>query len=378
MRKRLDGLSALKALACMGVFISHVSHELFDGAGALAVSIFLIVLGFTMFYNYYGEGRIVNTSLMGGIAFAHKKISKLYLLFFLTTCVMAVFLFMGDEKVSIPYSVFLLLVNAVFLQEWMPIKIGSINGVAWFLCTIVLAYSLFPLILQFMERDYSKRKAVVSLIGLLILQFVIGLAGKYIPSPEYISSGWWRADFTNWFVYRFPAARLIDFLVGCNLGYLYLNRDTNKTYKPQTYTIYEILAGGGVILSIIVYHLVSYNVERLNMSVRPDKWWIYTILFTVLSSITVYLFALNKGQISKIMCNDVMLYLSRISPYMFLIHYVVIQYLSGILKIILSNQSTYEQIIPWVSLVIGLPLSVLCSHIWMKWTDCMRKRKRSD
>ena len=114
------------------------------------------------------------------------------------------------------------------------------------------------------------------------------------------------------------------------------------------------------------------------MSARPDKWWIYTILFTVLSSITVYLFALNKGQISKIMCNDVMLYLSRISPYMFLIHYVVIQYLSGILKIILSNQSTYEQIIPWVSLVIGLPLSVLCSHIWMKWTDCMRKRKRSD
>lgn len=63
--------------------------------------------------------------------------------------------------------------------------------------------------------------------------------------PGYISNGWWRRDFTVWIVFNFPPARIIDFLIGCDLGYLFLCRKENKvTSRSRQFTIAEFIVGG--------------------------------------------------------------------------------------------------------------------------------------
>ena len=94
------------------------------------------------------------------------------------------------------------------------------------------------------DQLYEK-KAMICLAVLYGTQALMGVIGSKIPSPGYISYGWWRQDFTVWIVFNFPPVRIIDFLIGCDLGYLFLCRKENKvTSRSRQFTIAEFIVGG--------------------------------------------------------------------------------------------------------------------------------------
>ena len=244
--EKLDGLSALRALACLGIFASHAWDDVFRGFGAMGVSLFIIMSGFTMVYGYYGKNRIKAPSIVENMTFAFYKISRLYPLYILTSCMMAVTLFIGEEKISIPHATVLFVADILLLQEWLPLNLSSINDVSWYLCVVLFSYFIFPWVLCSMEQKYSKTKAKISLLVLLVLQIVFGIIGWRIQSPLHTPGGWWTQDFTRWFVYKFPLTRVIDFMMGCNLGYLFIHQNKDENYcKTWPYTACEILCGGG-------------------------------------------------------------------------------------------------------------------------------------
>lgn len=245
MRERLDGITALKGLACMGIFASHASKA-FTSFGAMGVSLFLIMSGFGMIYGYYGRHRIQRCSVGGNVRFAYRKISKVYPLFVATTVVMLPSLFLGNVKVTVPHAAAILGMNALLIESWLPLDPFAVNSVAWYLCVCALTYFLFPWILRFMERKQTLRGAKISICLLMLFQLGIGLIGRQLQALPVLSGGWFGTATTRWFVYNFPLTRAVDFLIGCNLGYLYVKQDKDeKKARRKWRKTAPILAGGG-------------------------------------------------------------------------------------------------------------------------------------
>lgn len=50
--KKLDSLQAVRALAFLGIFLSHTGIKYFGTTGTWGVSVFFVLSGFLMVYNY--------------------------------------------------------------------------------------------------------------------------------------------------------------------------------------------------------------------------------------------------------------------------------------------------------------------------------------
>jgi peptidoglycan/LPS O-acetylase OafA/YrhL len=125
----------------------------------------------------------------------------------------------------------------------------------------------------------------------------------------------------------------------------------------MTATIMEIIA----IMFLIMAECLRQN--RFGISVFES--FRYSILFTPAAMALIYIFAENKGAISKIVTCKPIVYLGNISGYAFLIHQIVIRYLS-----ILYTKLNGEELNKWIMLFVSLFITILCSEIYMKFERC--------
>ena len=153
--KKINTLEVLRCFAFLGVFLCHTNLKIFNCLGGWGVSIFFILNGFLMVYSYYGKNRIEYASVKNNIIFAYRKINRIYLLHIFTMIPFFIRLLVGEKTVDFSVAFIRLVMNVLLINEYIPSH--SINGVAWFLCTLVLSYFLFPWILRHMEQKYSKR-----------------------------------------------------------------------------------------------------------------------------------------------------------------------------------------------------------------------------
>lgn len=354
VRQTIYPIQALRALAFLGVFASHSGVKCFGGAGAWGVSVFFVLSGFIMTYSYYGKRRIKSVSFRNNELFARDKIRRLYMLHILTTLAMTVFMIVGDSVESTKG-----ILNILLIQEWIPMQQRSINGVSWYLCVTVFLYFLFPWVLEYMEKDYSENKAKKFIAVLCLLQILVGWeAYLLVTLTDY------EIDI-EWFVYKFPPVRALDFVIGCNIGYLFLKRNF-KRIKQAQYTIWELVPCLLIILGNLCYIMKS--------SSSTGRWWTFSIVFTISSCMTVYLFAENKGYITKLLTNRLTLYLGDLSPYAFLIHFVVFRYIEVICRVLYGKEFVLCNK-GWIKLTIGFVLTIFLSWfiahgknmLWLHW-----------
>ena len=73
-------LQGLRALAFIGIFLSHSDVKALSssGLGAWGVSVFLILSGFLMMVNYYHTDRFSICSVKDNLRFSLKKIMAIY------------------------------------------------------------------------------------------------------------------------------------------------------------------------------------------------------------------------------------------------------------------------------------------------------------
>lgn len=169
--KKLESLQAVRALAFLGILTSHCGvSEL----GAWGVSVFFILSGFVMVYNYLPGSDRITLSWKANWSFSIKKIAKLYPLHLLMMCIMVLLelVIWGEEIVARlkPLAIGIV-TNVLLVQTWIPqgTVYFSLNGVAWYLSCCVFLYFMFPYLLKGISK-YScwqdARKILYILLGI--------------------------------------------------------------------------------------------------------------------------------------------------------------------------------------------------------------------
>lgn len=306
---KLYSLQPLRAIAFFAIFLWHCGVNL-GNIGALGVSIFFILSGFLMVYNYLpkSECEIVNhISVLYNLRFSIKRILKLYPIHIFMLMISAIISVHGLLKTYTDLTIWAkwfisLIVDIFLLQSWVPLQsvYYSFNGVAWFLSVCVFLYFIFPFVLRSIHTYKTIYSAVWSIILVISMQFAIGM----------ISSIYFSSDFCYYITYICPIYRAGDFIIGCNLGYIFLVC-SNFQMRSISWTFYEIL----ILLLVTI---------GLFLSIQLSDFYLSAIILTFGSSGLVYCFAANQGYLSNLFQNKFLTFIGDISGEGFLVHQILI------------------------------------------------------
>ena len=175
-RPQLSAISALRGFAFCLVYLAHAGNSYTD-FGPWGVSLFLVMSGFLMIYNYSGTEKITKVGIKDNFLFAWSKIRGLYFLHIISTLAM---LFLKCKNASITDWPTKFISNIFLIQEWFPSTSISINPASWYLSVAVFLYFIFPWILQILERNKpSARNGIYMLMVVLLVQISFCIVGGY-------------------------------------------------------------------------------------------------------------------------------------------------------------------------------------------------------
>lgn len=300
-KKRLDSLDALRALACLGILSFHTYLTML---GYVCVSLFFVLSGFLMVYTYYDRLDLSALTAAGCLKFSIRKIKKLYPLHILTMLIplseQIYGLLSGLAQPTLsffaPFAA-----NILLIQAWIPVEryYFSLNIVSWYLSVCLFLYAVFPLILKGLRRFKRAEHGLIAAASVYLV--ALGVAWC-IYSPG--GGG-------QWFLYVCPLFRLVDFFIGCCIGFYFLKAG-EKERSPAAATLYELLAIALVVLS-----------EVIGLQGRLPRFLRYTPAFIPMAVMLTFAFAYAKGLPVKLLTNKVTLYIASVSAYVFLIHAVI-------------------------------------------------------
>lgn len=308
MNKRMDTLQALRFLACLCIFAHHCYIIEFVYWG---VSVFFVLSGFLMAYNYYGRPAM-SLSPLASLRFSIGKIGKLYPLHILALLpVLALNIYFresnGTDWANIVTSV---VYNLLLIQAWSQDYAVSLNGVAWYLSVCLFLYFMFPYVLSCIRSYRSRKTAFVAVIALYCAEFALAFAAAPISRQLYGDTQA-AAQFTSWFGYIFPIFRFFDFAIGCNLGYIFLTRSEGESEGRGACALLNL---GCVALFIAAIYIYSSDLFLARKEFSSG------VIVLPFSAAMVYLFAVGKGIIPRLFTNRATVFLGNLSAYFFLIH----------------------------------------------------------
>lgn len=356
-RKNIDTLQMIRCFAILGICLSHTDFLLFKSLGAWGTSLFFILSGFVMTYNFFESNKINSVSIKDNAHFAIKKIKPLYPLYIITTLLMFCRLIIGEEAISIHIALIRLVLNIFLMQTWLPFSDAALNGPAWFLSAIVISYFLFPYINTYMEKKYTKRKALCMIIVSIALQYVICLIGSKLPSITNFELLATPELLQEWIVYNAPISRFFDFFIGSNLSYIFINKRHDLSI-----TIYSILE----LLSIILVFVSNLVSSKLDDSVFLGEKRVIVFTFGVI--VLLYAFAVGKGKISNVLTNKVTVYVGNISSCIFLIHMPIFTYIYVFIYRIpfINGKTILDKYYSWIEVTIGFIIVIILSEVYIR------------
>lgn len=363
---QIKTFQGLRALAFGGIFLSHMKIGYFVGTGAWGVSIFLMLSGFLMFKNYYLQKRIKRISIKDNFLFSLRKVKRLYplhIIMMITAIPLMIYNYTSasEDHLLLRYTVNVI-ANVCLIQSWFPKEkiYYSLNGVAWYLSVCVFLYFLFPYVLRAIEHKYTRKKAITNIIVIIILQLVIGAISSFLPLPWAI-----RWDFPTWATYILPLSRFGDFIIGCNLGYLYISGNKKIATKKILLIMLALFAIALSIWNCALFYFVS---QKTN--VPAIKWWTNTSLFVVSSMLMIYVATYSDNLFSRILSSKIFIFIGNISAYLFLIHQMVFKYFEFLFKSIAKK----EYVATWYYTLIIFTISVILAIITDKTISLSNKK----
>lgn len=273
------------------VIYPHFSHFLYK-EGFVGVSFFFVLSGFIIAYNYQ---RKIKCKEVSRREFWVARFARIYPLH-LATLILS--LLTGGYLLATNWDTVLIFVSQLFLVHPFVPQMDyffSFNSPSWSLGCEQLFYFLFPFLALWLGNTHR-------LIGLLALTSFIVIGGMYFTPEEQIRAYW----------YVNPLTRLPDFLIGMLIFQLYDKRVNDWSVNRATW-----LEIGAIILFVVFYYLGSAGVL--------PKVYRYSVYYWLPISAVLYVFAINKGRISRFLSNKYLVIGGEISFAMYLIHLFIIE-----------------------------------------------------
>lgn len=319
---RIRSLQALRAIAFLGIFLSHVGFS-YSWAG-LAVSIFFVLSGFLLALRHGQQPP--SASLRGCAGFAWQHVKRIYLLHIVCAVLFAFLRLVIEMTVGLKGETVLevaglLALNGALLQSWVPDQMIniSLNGVAWFLSASVFLYFIFPLLIRGLSRLQSR-----ALTALGLLMPVIQIAA-YLPILALFRD---QSRVCVWFSYCFPVFRLGDFTAGCCLGLLYARAGRRQATR---------VTAAGTLLELAALALTvgeAWLRRRPYGSLFVTACFNNSSLYIWLALLWVYVFAARAGALTRLLDNHALAAVGDVSMYAYLIHFLLIQYVYNFSQLI--------------------------------------------
>jgi peptidoglycan/LPS O-acetylase OafA/YrhL len=303
-------LTSLRFIAALAVFGSHLplvrgtdqpflnwlgKYVLLEGYWGVAF--FFILSGFILTIAY--QNRLESKKDI--CTFWIARLARIYPLHLLTL-VLAAFTINTAPFGIATFS------NLLLLQSFIPSSVYyfAYNAPSWSLSNEAFFYLLFPLLLPI-----SRRLRLHILGSWLIALWLLSGITALLLSPSYT----WQ----HWVSYILPTTRLIEFGAGIFIGLLFLRFGEGWRTRVQQHTLLECLA---VLLFVIIFALHSFIPQGLRYA------FYYMPVFTII----VFVFAFQGGKLSHLLSHHLLVFLGEISFSFYMIHYLVIARLSGVLR----------------------------------------------
>lgn len=365
-RGEIESFYALKAIAFIGVFLGHSWITLVPISGMCAVSIFLVLSGFLYTYRYFDKDSFIYLSIKELLVFTIKKLKWLWVLQIITTVSLIPFCVFGEVADSTIGVILKVLVNVLMLNGWLPIPELSINRVSWYMSSQALCVFMFPLIIKRIRKN-TLRDSRIAIIKLLILELLLVVAFTYFKKVHFFK---YQISY-EWALYTFPFVRIIDFLLGCNVGAVYILQTKNDKLKElRKWNAFALFS---LVVTIAVNYLSALVVTGKITTTVFMSMFAYNAVFALPVCVLVYVFARGNNVVTDALTNRITIRIGKLSPYMFLIHNVVFEYLGRALWRIAGEESYLKYRI-LVNCTAGIIFTSILAWIYLVMVRRLKKQ----
>lgn len=302
----VKALQALRGLAFVGIFLGHFYYF---GWTPISVSVFFVLSGFLL--TIKEDRQYEDYTLKDAAHEALMRVMKLYPLHLVLTVICIPLAIVREDVFSCIDLIVKLVCNVFLVQSLVPSAdiAASLNGVAWYLSTILVLYMLFPFIYRLFYRIKNADKLRIMLLCTIFLQTAMVFVTYRTFHNENI---------LVYLTHCFPLYRVFDLLAGIQLALLLtVKEERNVDFSPKFYLIIEIL----ILLSCA-------DLVFLWTTGETNIFYTHAPVTTLLAVLLTFVFSKKKGILTKLLTNKVIVFLGDRSGTAFLIHFPIVVYIN--------------------------------------------------
>ena len=315
-RKQLPALTGLRIVAATMIVLFHsadtfsIDHSHFIASFSLiqGVSLFFVLSGFILTYTYANLA-----SPRESIKFILLRLARIWPVH-AVTAVFAIF-FLSHKWAGHAY---VLAPNLLLLQDWLPIQdfFFSLNAVSWSVSAELFFYCCFP----FLSLGF-KRRPVLTLLGSFLVAATFLYISRYFPLPANHA-----AQVTSFgLVYVNPLVRLFEFAIGIATARLYF-RYQSRLSQITARTAFALEA---LIISLVFFAVCGirhvFTAPALDAVAPNLSMWVDTSGGFLAYAALIFLLAIEKGSLYKVLSKSWMVWLGEISYSVYLVHWLWIK-----------------------------------------------------
>ncbi|MEB2847321.1 acyltransferase family protein [Rhizobiales bacterium RZME27] len=337
---RLNALTSLRFFAAFAVFVNHFNFwntsqsptiELISPVirtGLVGVTFFFILSGFIISYS---ADRQISSGQYSPYTFMRNRIGRLFPVHILTLGV-ATYLYCYHLSFQ-TFSISRFTANISLMHSWVPDAsyYFGYNGVSWSISNEIFFYTMFIFIIHISTR-------YVAITWLMLIGLIYFHATKIPPQSQ---------DAEIWQFYINPAYRFVDFLTGIIIYKLYKRTDIKLTYRIAT--MLEISA-------IIIVASLTF----IGLQFRINKILLWDLYYIIPMSIAVFVFAIGRGKISRMLLHPRLVLLGEASFSLYMSHQLLIFFADSTFSRYIDKDNALSLLFFAIPVVLfGIYLSVL-------------------